>query len=281
MGKPSAETEFAIRTAKAAGKILMEGFGTRLRVEHKRREIDLVTEFDRRSEEFILGKIHQAFPGHHILAEESGRTPASPASRGRARGQARGQAGAGDGPIWMVDPLDGTTNFAHGLPIFSVSIALREDGRTKLGVVYDPTRKECFWAERGKGAYCGTARVHVSATAELGKSLLVTGFPYDAWSNPQNNLDYFAKFAVRSRGVRRLGSAALDLSYLAAGRFDGYWEMRLAPWDVAAGGLIAEEAGARVTAMDGESPYMTESPSVIAANPALHVKMTAVILGLT
>jgi len=269
---PSAETQFAIRIAKAAGRILLQGFGTGVRVEHKSREIDLVTEFDRRSEEYILGRIRKAFPGHRILAEESGGIPASPA--------ARGQAGAGDDPLWLVDPLDGTTNFAHGLPIFSVSIALRAGGQTRLGVVYDPTRKDCYWAERGKGAYCEAARLHVSKTAELGKSLLVTGFPYDAWSNPKNNLDYFAQFAVRSRGVRRLGSAALDLAYLAAGRFDGYWEMRLAPWDVAAGGLIAEEAGARVTAMDGESDYLTESPSLIAANPALHAKMTAVILGM-
>jgi myo-inositol-1(or 4)-monophosphatase len=270
--KPNAETQFAIRTAKAAGKILMEGFGTRLRIEQKR-EIDLVTEFDRRSEDYILGRIRKTFPGHQILAEESGRSPA-------IRGQARGQASTGDELLWLIDPLDGTTNFAHGLPIFSVSIALSRNGRTVLGVVYDPTRKDCFWAERGKGAYCGTTRLHVSETTELGKSLLVTGFPYDAWSNPKNNLDYFAQFTVRSRGVRRLGSAALDLSYLAAGRFDGYWEMRLSPWDVAAGGLIAEEAGARVTAMDGEGDYMTESPSLIAANPALHAKMTAVILGM-
>lgn len=262
MVKPNPETQFAIRTAKAAGKILLQGFGAGMRIEHKRREIDLVTEFDRRSEEYILGKIRKTFPGHRILAEESGRT------------------GAGDEPIWMVDPLDGTTNFAHGVPIFAVSIALRESGRTRLGVVYDPTRGDCFWAERGKGAFFGTDRLRVSNTAELGKSLLVTGFPYDIWSNPKNNLDYFAQFAVRCRGVRRLGSAALDLAYLAAGRFDGYWELRLSPWDVAAGGLIAEEAGARVTGMDGESDYMTESPSLIAANPALHAKMVAVILGM-
>ncbi|MGB7538104.1 MAG: inositol monophosphatase family protein [Anaerolineales bacterium] len=267
MKKPSAETQFAIRTAKAAGRILMQGFGTGVRIEHKRREIDLVTEFDRRSEDLILGRIRKAYPGHRILSEESGRTPAS-----------RGQAGAGGDPIWMVDPLDGTVNFAHTLPIFSVSIALCRGGRAVMGVVYDPTRKECFWAERGKGAYCGTTRLHVSKTIELGKSLLVTGFPYDAWTNPDNNLDHYGRFAVRSRGVRRLGSAALDLSYIAAGRFDGYWELRLSPWDVAAGGLIAEEAGARVTAIDGESDYLSETPSIIAANPALHAKMAEVIL---
>jgi myo-inositol-1(or 4)-monophosphatase len=179
----------------------------------------------------------------------------------------------------MVDPLDGTTNFAHGIPIFAVSIALWEAGRTRLGVVYDPTRKECFWAERGKGAYLGERRLRVSTPAELGDSLLVTGFPYDAWSNPDNNLDHYARFAVRTQGVRRLGSAAIDLAYLAAGRIDGYWELRLGPWDVAAGGLIAEEAGALVTAIDGEGPYLTDTPSLIAANPVLHAKMTAVIKG--
>jgi myo-inositol-1(or 4)-monophosphatase len=268
LAKPSAETEFAVRAAKAAGKILMEGFGTHPRVEHKRREIDLVTEFDRRSEELILGRIRRAFPEHRILSEESGLT-----------GVAGDKPLRDGGSIWMVDPLDGTTNFAHGLPIFSVSIALHEGGRTKLGVVYDPARRECFWAERGKGAYLNSTRLKVSTAAELKESLLVTGFPYDAWSNPQNNLENFARFSVRSRGVRRLGSAAIDLAYIGAGRLDGYWEMRLSPWDVAAGGLIAEEAGARVTAMDGASDYLSESPSLIAANPALHAKMVSVLLG--
>lgn len=274
LNKPSVDTQFAIRTAKAAGRILMAGFGTDVRIEHKARVIDLVTEFDRRSEEMILARIRKAYPGHRILSEESGRTPAALVKQGRP-----GQVGAGEEPIWMVDPLDGTVNFAHTLPIFSVSIALCRGGRAVLGVVYDPTRKECFWAERGKGAYCGTTRLHVSKTAGLGESLLVTGFPYDAWTNPDNNIDNFGRFSTRSRGVRRLGSAALDLSYIAAGRLDGYWELRLSPWDVAAGGLIAEEAGARVTAIDGEGDYLNETPSLIAANPALHAKMVEVILG--
>jgi myo-inositol-1(or 4)-monophosphatase len=252
--------QFAIRIAKAAGRILLEGFGKGVRVEHKG-EIDLVTEFDRRADDYILGRIRKTFPGHRILSEESGRT------------------GEGESPQWLIDPLDGTTNFAHGIPIFAVSIALWEAGRTRLGVVYDPTRRDCFWAERGKGAWLGERRLRVSDAAELRNSLLVTGFPYDAWTNPDNNLDHYARFAVRTQGVRRLGSAALDLAYLADGRFDGYWELRLSPWDVAAGGLIAEEAGASVTATDGESPYLTDSPSLIAANPALHAKMAAVILG--
>jgi myo-inositol-1(or 4)-monophosphatase len=258
---PSKEMQFAIRTAEAAGEILMKGMGSGVRVEHKQRETDLVTEYDRRSEACILERIRREHPDHRFLAEESG------------------LSGEGDEPLWLIDPLDGTTNFAHSLPIFSVSIALRKGGQTLLGVVYDPTRPECFWAERGKGAFCGTERLHVSKTAELGKSLLVTGFPYDAWTSPRNNLDHFADFAKISHGVRRLGSAALDLAYVAAGRLDGYWELKLSPWDVAAGGLIAEEAGARVTAMDGVSDYLNDEPSLIAANPALHEKMAEVILG--
>jgi len=259
--KPSVETQLAIHTAKAAGKILMGGFGGEMQIGHKHRETNLVTEYDHKAEDFILGRIRKAFPGHRFLAEESG------------------LSGGGDSPIWLIDPLDGTTNFAHGLPVFSVSIALREGGRIVSGVVYDPTRRECFWAERGKGAFCNEMRLHVSAVAELGRSLLVTGFPYDTWTNPVNNLNHFNRFSVRSHGVRRLGSAALDLAYIAAGRLDGYWEMRLSPWDVAAGGLIAEEAGGKVTAMDGESDYLSDSPSIIAANPALHAKMVEVILG--
>jgi myo-inositol-1(or 4)-monophosphatase len=258
--RQSEELQFAVHTAKSAGRILLEGFGKGIPIEHKG-EIDLVTEFDRRADKYILGRIQKTYPRHRILAEESGST------------------GDGDSPLWLIDPLDGTTNFAHGIPIFSVSIALWEAGRTRLGVVYDPTRRECFWAERGKGAYLGERRLRVSEIAELRDSLLVTGFPYDAWSNPDNNLENFARFAVRTQGVRRLGSAAIDLAYLAAGRFDGYWELRLGQWDVAAGGLIAEEAGARVTAIDGESPYLSETPSLIAANPILHTKMTAVIRG--
>jgi myo-inositol-1(or 4)-monophosphatase len=257
---PSSDMQLAIETAEAAGKILMEGFGGSVRVEHKQRETDLVTEYDRRAEACILERIRAAHPDHRFLAEESG------------------LSSEGDAPLWLIDPLDGTTNFAHGLPIFSVSIALRKGGQTLLGVVYDPTRPECFWAERGKGAYCGSERLRISAAVELEKSLLVTGFPYDTWTSPRNNLDYFAKFAKRSHGVRRLGSAALDLAYVAAGRLDGYWELKLSPWDVAAGGLIAEEAGARVTAMDGESDYLSDEPSLIAANPALHAKMVEVIL---
>jgi myo-inositol-1(or 4)-monophosphatase len=252
------ELDFLARVAKSAGEILLEGFGSAMAVDHKG-EIDLVTEYDRRSEEFILESLHKAYPGCRVLAEESGLNR------------------EGSGCLWMVDPLDGTTNFSHGVPIFAVSIACTENGRARLGVVYDPTRGECFRAERGRGAFRGDARLHVSSARELRRALLVTGFPYDAWSNPENNLENFGRFSRRCQGVRRLGSAALDLAYIAAGRLDGYWEMRLSPWDVAAGGLIAEEAGARVTDLSGKGNYLTDSPSILAANPVLHEQMLAVI----
>lgn len=260
MAKQDDEMAFLESVAKSAGEILMAGFGSAMAVEHKG-EIDLVTQYDRRSEEFILQSLHKAYPGCRILAEESG------LSR------------EGGDCLWMVDPLDGTTNYSHGVPIFAVSIAYAEGGRALLGVVYDPTRGECYRARRGQGAFLGEKRLQASGVSELRRALLVTGFPYDAWTNPQNNLDHFGRFALRSRGVRRLGSAALDLAYVAAGRLDGYWELRLSPWDVAAGGLLAQEAGARVTGLSGEEDYLTDSPSILAANPALHEKMLAVLRG--
>ncbi len=165
------------------------------------------------------------------------------------------------------------------MPIFSVSIAYAEGDGVRLGVVYDPMRDECFAAERGKGAFLNGQPLRVSATASLAQALLVTGFPYDVWENPDNNLDNFARFAVRSHGVRRLGSAALDLCYVAAGRFDGYWEIRLKPWDVAAGGLIAAEAGALVTNLQGGGDYLSPPQSIVAANAALHAEMLKVLHG--
>ena len=247
-----------ILLARQAGVILRYGFGRRHRVESKSHRIDLVTEVDRRSEAFLLEQIRRRFPGHRILSEESGLN-------------GKGEA------LWLVDPLDGTVNYAHGVPIFSVSLAYAEAGRVRLGVVYDPMRDECFAAERGRGAWLNGRPIRVSQTRRLGESLLVTGFPYDVWENPENNLDHFARFAVRTRGVRRLGSAALDLCYVAAGRFDGYWEIRLQPWDVAAGGLIAAEAGALVTNLRGGEDYLSPPQSIVAANPHLHPQMLAVL----
>jgi len=256
--KKSEELEFVCRLAQRAARILREGFGPRIPVEHKGL-VDLVTEYDRRSEALILGEIQRAFPQDRILAEESGANGA-PGER-----------------TWYVDPLDGTTNYAHGLPIYAVSIGLADREGLRLGVVYDPTRSECFWGERGRGAFLNEDRLRVSDVAELRESLLVTGFPYDAWSNPDNNLDNYAKFAVRCLGVRRLGSAALDLAYVAAGRLDGFWELRLSPWNVAAGSLLVQEAGGEVTDIDGGPECLRDLPSILAANRQLHSRMMEVL----
>jgi myo-inositol-1(or 4)-monophosphatase len=247
--------------ARAAGEILRASFGQHhLSIAHKG-VIDLVTEADHRSEAYLLGEIQRRFPGHKIVAEESGET-----------------SGA-DGQVWYIDPLDGTVNYAHGLPIFSVSIAFAEAGKMRLGVVYDPIRDECFSAEDGQRAWLNGQPLRVAEAQSLDQGLLVTGFPYDIRTNPENNLENYTRFALRSQGVRRLGSAALDLCYVAAGRFDGFWEIRLNAWDVAAGGLIAEQAGARVTNLAGGADYITPPQSVLAANPRLHAQMLTLLQG--
>jgi len=249
--------------ASGAGEILRAAYraaaqGRRSQVFMKG-EIDLVTETDRQSEAYIIGEIRRKFPNHTIVAEESGASPGDPEH------------------VWYIDPLDGTVNFAHGLPIFAVSIAYAQHGRTRLGVVYDPIHEECYTGERGKGAWLNGESVRISDASELGSSLLVTGFPYDIRTNRRNNLDLYVEFSLCSRGVRRLGSAALDLCYLAAGRLDGFWEITIQQYDVAAGGLIAEEAGAFVTALDGVSDYLVQPPSILASTPAVHPQMVEVI----
>jgi myo-inositol-1(or 4)-monophosphatase len=246
--------------ARYAGQILHDSFGQVHQVDYKG-VIDPVTEVDRRSEAYILGEIRSRFPDHRILSEESG------FSSGK------------DGCQWFVDPLDGTVNFAHGLPIFSVSIAYAEDGEVRLGVVYDPMREECYQAERGTGAWLNGKPILVSETGALVESILVTGFPYDIQKNPQNNLDHFGDFMLRCQGVRRLGSAALDLCYVAAGRIDGYWEISIDAWDVAAGGLIAEQAGAKVTNIRGGRDYLSPPSTVLAANRHIYPQMMQVLLG--
>ncbi len=224
-------------------------------------EIDLVTEIDHQSEEFILDEIGRRFPGHAVLSEESG-----------------GRAGSAE-QLWYVDPLDGTLNYSHGLAIFSVSIAYAQNGILTLGAVYDPISEEIYAAERGKGAQLNGNPILVSSTAELKSSLLVTGFPYDAWTNPINNFAEFQLFSRQAQGVRRLGSAALDLCYVAAGCLDGFWEIRLNAWDVAAGGLIAQEAGALVTDVRGGPDFLHKPQSILAANPILHAKMLEILKG--
>ncbi len=249
-----------IELALHAGEILRQGFNQQHQVTHKGL-VDLVTEVDYRSEDFLIAEIQKRFPGDAIVTEESGSLKGSQRRR------------------WYLDPLDGTINFAHGLPFFCVSIAYAEDEHVLLGAVYDPVRQECFNADRGHGAWLNDAPIHVSQTEELVQALLVTGFAYDTWNNPQNNLDNFSRFSRLSQGVRRFGSAALDGCYLASGRVDGYWEMKLNPWDVAACGLIASEAGALVTGYLGTSNYVDPPSSILAANPSLHAKMLAVLRG--
>jgi myo-inositol-1(or 4)-monophosphatase len=240
--------------ARQAGALLRAGYGQCHQIDHKG-VIDLVTEVDRHSEDYLIGEIHRRFPGHHILTEESGVLTGE------------------KGQTWYIDPLDGTVNYAHGIPIFTVSVAYAEKGKVRLGVVYDPMRDECFTAERGGGARLNGQSLQVSSVPDLDQSLLVTGFPYDIRTTHQNNLDNYARLAVVSQGVRRLGSAALDLCYVAAGRFDGYWEVHLELWDLAAGGLIAQEAGAMVTNLQGNPNYFIPPISIVAANPLIHSHM--------
>ncbi len=245
--------------ARQAGQILQDGYEKEHDVQLKG-VIDLVTEVDRQSETFLLGEIRTRWPYSRIVAEESG------------------ESGQDGGVVWYIDPLDGTVNYTHGVPIFCVSIACAWDGETRLAVVYDPMRDELFSAERGKGAFLnGRRRLAASQVAELRASLLVTGFPYDTWTAKVNNLEYFGRFARLTQGVRRLGSAALDLCYVAAGRFDGYWELSLSPWDVAAGALIAQEAGARVTSLSGDDDYLVPPCSILAAAPTLYDQMMRVL----
>jgi myo-inositol-1(or 4)-monophosphatase len=240
--------------ARGAGNILRNGYQHEHTIKFKG-EIDLVTEVDHESEAFLIGEIQKKFSNHYILAEESGET-----------------AGSKD-HVWYIDPLDGTVNYAHHIPMFCVSIAYAYQGKMTLGAIYDPMRDELFLAERGKGAHLNGKPMHASATTELSRSLLVTGFPYDTWNTKQDNFKNFEHLAKLTQGVRRLGSAALDAAYVGAGRFDGFWELSLKPWDIAAGGLIAEEAGALVTNMQGGPDYISPPQSMLAAAPGVHEKL--------
>ena len=243
--------------ARAAGQILHDGYEKDHDVQFKG-VIDLVTEIDHQSEEYLLGEIQKRWPESRVFAEESG------------------ESGRGD-LVWYIDPLDGTVNYAHGVPVFCVSIACAWEGQTRLGVVYDPMRDEMFAAERGKGAWLNGRVLKVSSATELQKSLLVTGFPYDTWTAKPNNLEFFGRFARMTQGVRRLGSAALDACYVAAGRLDGFWELSLRAWDIAAAALIAEEAGARVTTVKGEADYMIPPHSGLACAPGIYDQMLEVL----
>jgi myo-inositol-1(or 4)-monophosphatase len=227
----------------------------------KKGAIDLVTEVDLECERMCRSVIAERFPDHDVLAEELSSGPGEEA-RSRHR--------------WVFDPLDGTTNYAHGLPIFCASLSLEIDGRAEVAAIFDPTRQELFTAERGAGAYLNGVPLNVSKTGVLLDALLVTGFPYDVQRRAEELLQLFGAFLSTARAVRRLGSAALDLCYVANGRFDGFWEQHLKPWDVSAGVLIVEEAGGNVTGMDG-SPFNPASAHLVASNGHLHRQMLAVI----
>ena len=243
-----------------AGDIQMLRRESGFRVD-KKGTIDLVTEVDLECERMCRAVIAERFSGHDVLAEE---LSSGPTERGQSSHR------------WVFDPLDGTTNYAHGLPIFCASLALEIDGRAEAAAVYDPTRRELFTAERGEGAFLNGVRLHVSATDTLIDSLLVTGFPYDVHKQSGDLVELFGAFLGKARAVRRLGSAALDLCYVAAGRFDAFWEQHLKPWDVAAGALIVREAGGEVTGMDG-SPFDPVAAHLVASNGGIHEAMLDVI----
>ena len=236
--------------AREAGALLISYFDRQIKIEYKG-DVDLVTAADLASEKLIVERLHAKWPQHGIVGEEGTRTATDADYR------------------WLVDPLDGTTNFAHGYPVFCVSIALvRQDDQLEVGVLFDPTRNELFAAERGGGATLNGAPMHVSKTTKLAESILGTGFPsHKRHKNP--NIHFYQQLTLRSHGVRRAGSAALDLANVAAGRYDGFWEFNLNPWDTAAGVLIVQEAGGRVTRFDG-SPFRLDSREVLASNSLIH-----------
>ena len=252
----------AIDIAKEAGKLLRDLFDKPRDVGYKGR-IDLVTDADRAAEELILKRLETAFPGHEILAEESagGRVP---------------KPDPAPDYLWVVDPLDGTTNYAHGLPIYTVSIGLMVGGAPAVGVVYDPSRDELYHGGVELGAYLNDRPIRVSSEADLERSILATGFPYDLRVSGDNNLDDFTHFCYASQAIRRLGSASLDLCYVACGRLDGFWELKLHPWDTAAAAAFLPAAGGRITDYSG-GPFDIFGLETVASNDLIHGRMLRVI----
>ncbi|MGE5398891.1 MAG: inositol monophosphatase family protein [Ignavibacteriales bacterium] len=250
--------EDVIKIAKQAGEIIRDGYRKNFAVEFKTNASNLVTEIDKKSEKEIISFIKKNYPSHGIIAEESGY------ENNKAE------------YVWVIDPLDGTTNFAHGLPIFSVSIGVQKAGKTICGTVYDVMRDAAYTAESGSGSYCDGRKLKVSDNDNLSHSLLVTGFPYDVQENPGKVMEYFAAFIHNARAVRRLGSAAIDFCYVADGVFDGFWEMSLYPWDLCAGRLIVEEAGGLVTDFKGQKQDIFYK-QILATNGKIHPKMVEVL----
>ena len=257
---PARLRDAAIELAREAGALLRTGWGT-VHAPQRKGRIDLVTEFDRRSEELLLSRIAERVPGHAVLAEESG---------------THGSSGPAAGVRWLIDPLDGTTNFAHNYPFFAVSIGVEVDGALAAGAVFDPIRGEMFAAAQGHGATLDGTPLRVSGIARIEDALLVTGFPYDVREHPERVMPAFMAFLTRAQGVRRDGSAALNLCYLAAGRFDGYWEPTLSAWDTAAGVVIVREAGGTVTDYRGAA-FRPGETSILASNGQIHQAMKQVV----
>lgn len=251
-----------ITVAKEAGEIIREGFGKHFSIEFKTNESNLVTEIDKKSEKHIIDFITKKYPTHSLLTEESG------------------ELDHNSEYVWVIDPLDGTSNFAHSLPIFSVSIGLQKNGETIAGVVYDVMRNEIYSAEFGSGAYCNDVKISVNQNDSLRRSFLVTGFPYNIEENPDNAIEIFIEMIKRTRAVRRLGSAAIDFCYVAKGVFDGFWEVHLHPWDISAGKLIVEEAGGLVTNFNGDKIDIF-SKQILASNGKLHEQLMSVIKSVT
>jgi myo-inositol-1(or 4)-monophosphatase len=258
--EPSPLLTTAIEAVRRAGRMQLEAFGRGFDV-RKKGVIDLVTEVDLAIERAFRELVAERYPDHDVLGEEFG-------APGTERPAAR--------HCWILDPIDGTTNFAHGLPIFCASLALEVDGEVTLAAVYDPTRDELFTAERGRGAWLNGERLAVSGTDRLVDSLLVTGFPYTVHEDAEEMLGLFGAFISESRAVRRLGSAALDVCYVAAGRMEGFWERGLGPWDIAAAALLVEEAGGRISDLDGQ-PFVLRTGRLLASNGRVHEEMLATI----
>lgn len=241
-----------------ASKILIEYFDTDFKISRKQHYSDLVTEVDKKSEARIIEIIRSYFPEHNVLSEEAGNLNKS------------------SDYVWIVDPIDGTVNYAHGVPIFCISIALEVKKDIKLGLIYNPVSGERFFSEKGRGAYLGDKKISVSGVSELKDGLLVTGFPYGAWENVDHCIDHFNNFIKFGLPIRRLGSAALDMCYVASGRFDGFWEVSLNPWDVAAGYLILNEAGGKLTDFTGNK-YSVYNKQIVASNGRIHSEMIEVL----
>ena len=252
-------TQTAIRVARQGGAILQDYAQKGFSIHSKGEAINLVTEADLQSEQAIIQSIRKTFPEHQILSEEQGLQdiPQHPIK-------------------WIIDPLDGTVNFAHGFPLYNVSIGVEYQGTCVIGVIYDPTRNELFLGQQGRGATLNGTPIHVSATPKLEQSLLTTGFAYDIHTATDNNLKEFCAFAVRAGGMRRTGTAAIDLAYIACGRLDGFWELQLKPWDTAAGKVIVEEAGGKITNYAGD-PYSIYDKTILATNTLIHSDMLEVL----